>query len=44
MQYQIDQMKYVTKHDKHLKRSGQATANTDYRKNERNDASYTCMP
>jgi len=44
MQYQMNQTKYVTKHDKQLKHSGQATAYTDGRKYEMNDASSTCMP
>ena len=40
----MNQMKYVTKHDKQLKHSGQATTNLDCKKNERNDASSTYMP
>jgi hypothetical protein len=44
MQYQMNQMKYVTKHDKQLKHSGPATANTGCRKYGRNDANSTRIP
>ena len=39
MQYQMNQIKYVTKYDKQLKHSGPPTANTNSRKYDRSDAS-----
>jgi len=44
MQYQMNQMKYVTKHDRQLKHSGQAIGNTDCRNYDRNDAISTYIP
>jgi hypothetical protein len=44
MQYQKNHIKYVTKHNKQLKHGGQATANTDCRNYERNDASSKYTP